>query len=206
MPFWTNLWELLYPGKPREYPDEWQLLPDLHINDDGWLEGEGVEIYKSHPSWFYSKLSTPTGAPLAVVAHASATGMGTAITMAKRRTVPRTKEDRAASWHISVEDTRIVQMISCEAGAWHAIGAIKGVGAANRTSTGVEMIGYEKGPWPAPQVAQAARVWRALVRSYGIKREHAMIPHAVIDPDRRTDPGKPWMSQHASAVLAYAFS
>lgn len=179
--------------------------PALRINEAGWLEGDAVETYPAHPSWHYPKLSTPHGDPLAIVCHASATPVGTARNMAKRRTVKRGPDDRAASWHISIEPERIVQMISCEAGAWHAIGGIKGAGPANRVSVGIELVGYEAGPWPEAQVVQACRVWRALVQSYGIKRDLAMVPHAIIDPDRRSDPGKPWMSQHAKRVLDYAF-
>lgn len=182
------------------------VLPPLHVNESGWLEGEDVTIIKSHPSWFYPKLSTPTGDPIAIVWHASATAPGTAINMARRRTVPRAKDDRPASWAISIEaNGSIVQQASCEVGCWHAIGNIKGAGPANRVSTSIELIGYEKGPWPLAQVHAAMRVERAIVQSYGIKREFAMVPHAVIDPERRSDPGKPWMRDHASAILGYAY-
>jgi N-acetyl-anhydromuramyl-L-alanine amidase AmpD len=179
--------------------------PPLFVNESGWLEGDQVEIVRAHPSWHYPKLSTPSGDPSAIVAHASATPVGTALSMAKRRTVQRTKADRAASWHISIEPDRIVQMISCEAGAWHALGNIKGAGPANRVSVGIELVGFEKGPWPEAQVVQACRVWRALVQSYGIGRQFAMVPHAVLDPQRRSDPGEVWMSKHAERVLAYAY-
>lgn len=181
-------------------------LPPLHVNESGWLEGDSVLVMRSHPSWHYPKLSTPTGDPIAIVAHCSATNAGTAQSMARRRTVPRSATDRAASWHISIEaDGSIVQQASCEVGCWHAIGSIKGAGPANRVSVGIELIGHERGPWPLAQVDGARRVWRALVQSYGIKRELAMVPHSVIDPKRRTDPGKPWMREHAQAVLDYAY-
>lgn len=193
---------VLSPG----FPDEWQLLPALHVNEDGWLEGEGVQYAPMHSSWRYAKLSTPHGDPLAIVAHTSATNPGTARGMAKRRTVPKTKDDRPASWHISVEaDGSVIQMASCEVGTWHAAGQIKGAGPANRVSVGIELIGWEKGPWPEAQVQGACRVWRAIVQSYGIKRGLAMVPHAVIDPDRRSDPGKPWMRDHAERVLDFAY-
>jgi hypothetical protein len=182
------------------------VLPALIVNESGWLEGEGVEIIRAHSSWHYPRLSTPTGDPMAIVCHSSQTAIGTARSMANRRTGARTATDRAASWHISIEPTRIVQMVSCEAGAWHAIGSIKGAGAANRVSVGIELVGYEAGPWSAETVDQACRVWRALVQSYGIPRERAMVAHAVIDPKRRKDPGKPWMTQHAARVLDYAYA
>ena len=181
------------------------LLP-LHINEDGWLEGVGVIRIPSHPSWYYPKLSTPHGDPIAVVCHASATPPGTGISMARNRTRPRTKDDRPASWHASVENDSIVQQAPFHVGCWHALGRIKGAGPANRVSVGVELVGFEKGPWPEGQVVNAMRLWRALVQSYDIKRNLAMVPHAVIDPARRSDPGKPWMANHAKAVLDYAFA
>jgi hypothetical protein len=196
-----NVWKKLTTTPP----DPWANLPPLHINEEGWLEGEGVVCIPSHPSWYYPKLSTSTGDPIAIVAHASATKPGTGIVMAKNRTKPRTKDDRPASWHASVEVDHIVQNAPFTVGCWHAVGQIKGAGPANRVSVGIEHVGFEKGPWPEGHVMQAARLWRVLVQSYGIKRSLAMVPHAVIDPARRSDPGKPWMSQHAQSVLDYAF-
>ena len=194
-----------FGAMPSGFPDEWQLLQPLHINEAGWLEGDGVVTIPSDPSWYYSKLSTPTGDPRAIVCHVSATKLGTGVTMAKNRARKRTKDDRAASWHASVEESSIVQMAPFEVGCWHAIGSIKGVGPANRTSVGIEIVGYEKGPFPDDQVMQAARLWRALAQSSGIPRALAMVPHAVIDPDRRSDPGKVWMTGHANTVLDYAY-
>lgn len=204
---------------PSAFPEEWQLLPALHVNEAGWLEGDGVVHMPSDPSWYYPKLSTPHGDPLAIVAHASATNPGTARAMAKNRMRKRLRPkqpgdldrdqgrtwDRPASWHVSVDVKEIVQMAPLEVGCFHAIGNIKGAGPANRTAVGIEMVGWEKGPWPESQVQLACRVWRALVQSYGIPRKFAMVPHAVIDPDRRSDPGKEWMSKHAERVLDFAY-
>lgn len=181
-------------------------LAPLHINEHGWLEGEGVARMPIHTSWHYSKLSTPTGAPLAIVAHVSATNLGTGVAMAKNRQRARTEKDRAASWHASVEENSIVQMASFEVGCWHAMNGIKGVGSANRTSVGIEFVGWEKGPFPDGQILQGMRLWRALVQSYGIPRELALVPHAVIDPKRRSDPGKLFMREHAPRILDYAFA
>lgn len=190
---------------PSAFPDEWQLLPALHINEAGWLEGDGVVHMPSDPSWYYPRLSTPHSDPLAIVAHASATNAGTARVMAKNRMRPRTKDDRPASWHISVDVHEVVQQAPLHVGCWHAIGNIKGAGPANRVSVGIEMVGWEKGPWPEEQQQLACQVWRAIVQSYGIKREIAMVPHAVIDPDRRSDPGNVFMRDVAPRVLAFAY-
>lgn len=181
-------------------------LAPLHVNEDGWLEGEGVVRMPIDASWYYPHLSTPTGDPIAIVAHVSATNLGTGVTMARNRQRKRTADDRAASWHVSVEESTIVQMASLEVGCWHAAGQIKGVGPANRTSIGVELIGWEKGPFSDGQVQQAMRLWRAIVQSYGIRREVAMVPHAVIDPARRSDPGALFMKTCAPRILDYAFA
>jgi N-acetyl-anhydromuramyl-L-alanine amidase AmpD len=186
-------------------PDPWANLAPLHVNEAGWLEGEGVVCIPSHPSWYYPKLSTASGDPTAIVVHASATRPGTGVTMAKNRVKLRKPDQRAASWHASVEVDHIVQQAPFEVGCWHAVGQIKGAGPANRVSIGIELVGFEKGPWPEGQVMQAARIWRALVQSYGIKRSLAMVPHAVLDPARRSDPGAEFMKKHAERVLDYAF-
>ncbi len=190
---------------PRGYPEDWQLLQPLRVNEAGWLEGPDVVIMRAHPSWHYPKLSTATGDPLAIIGHCSDTAHGTAAAMAKRRMVERKATDRPASWHVSVESEQIVQMISLEAGAWHANKAIPGVGPANRTAVGIELVGYPAGPWPERQVQQAARVWRAIVQSYGIPRARAMIAHSSIEP-MRGDPGKPFMRDHAESIVAYALA
>ena len=88
---------------PSAFPEDWKLLPALHVDDEGWLVGDEVQAMPMHSSWRYAKLSTPHGDPLAIVAHTSATNPGTARSMGRRRTSPRQPEDRAASWHISVE-------------------------------------------------------------------------------------------------------
>lgn len=211
--------ERLYP---TPYPDEWQLLPALTTDADGWLVGEGVTRIASHPSWYYAKLSTPDGEPDAVVAHYSATDAGTAESMARRRQRPwsefaadwrQTYPDKAVpqnSWHASIETYGgIVQMAPFTSGTWHAgsptAKPIKGVGWANRTAIGVELIGHGKA-FPQAQVIDAARLWAALVDRYGIARKHAMVTHQELDPGRRSDPGPVWMSKHAPRVLAYAFA
>lgn len=196
----------LFPPKQRSDADEWQLLPRLHINEDGWLEGDGVTIIATHPSWYYPKLSTPHGDPLAAVVHCSDTPLGTAKTMANNRARPRTPADRQASWHASIEPDQIIQQAPFHVGCWHALNGIKGIGPANRTAVGIEFIGKETTPFHPGQIAQGARLWRALVTSYGIKREFAMVPHSIIDPGHRTDPGKPFMKLHAGPILDFAYA
>jgi hypothetical protein len=185
-------------------------LAPLTINDAGWLEGADVVTIPTHHSWLGGPIEH--GAPGGTVCHVSDTNPGTAINMAKRRArkFGEDPNDRMASWHASVETTgTLVQMCSFKQRAWHAgspsAKPIPGLGWANSHTNGIELIGYEKGPYPEAQVMGYARLLRALCLRYGIKREFAMITHQSIDEKRRSDPGKPWMSKHAERVLDYAF-
>ena len=158
-----------------------------------------------HPSWRYGSLWTPTGKPIAIVCHYTATPPGTGAAMAKRRQAPFAKGDRAASWHLSIEaDGSVIQMAPLDVGCWHAVGLIRGLGAANRVSVGIELVGFGKA-FPETQVAAACRVWRAIVRAYPMPRAQAAIGHVDIDPARRSDPGPVWIRQHRDRVLDWAY-
>lgn len=162
-----------------------------------------------HPSWYYNALTTADKKPKAIVAHYSATKYGTAANMAKARSKQRQPEDRAASWHVSIEgDGTIVQMAPFTKGCWHAGGAsckpIPGHGKPNLCSVGIELIGFGDS-FPEAQVRSACMVWRALCFYYAIERKDAMYQHSQLDPKRRKDPGPVWMKQHAEKVLDYAF-
>jgi hypothetical protein len=189
-------------------PDPWANLAPLEIDDDGWLVGEGVTIIRTHQSWLGPLIGKPGG----VTCHVSDTNPGTAHNMAKRRARPfgQDPNDRLSSWHASVETSgALLQMVSFKQAAWHAgspsAKPIPGLGWANSRTNGIELIGYEKGPFPDLQVAGYARLQRALVKRYDIQRQFAMITHASIDGKRRSDPGPVWMKKHAERVLDYAF-
>jgi N-acetyl-anhydromuramyl-L-alanine amidase AmpD len=174
------------------------------------MYGPHVERIPIHPTWYYNSLSTPDKQPKAIVAHYSATAYGTAVNMAKRRSGARTAEDRAASWHVSIEgDGRIIQMAPFTKGCWHAGGKtckpIPGHGKPNLCSVGIELIG-DGTSFPDAQVDSACRVWKALVYYYKIDRKDAMYQHSELDPSRRKDPGPVWMKKHAEKVLDYAFA
>lgn len=182
----------------------------ITIDAEGWMSGPGVTVIAAHPSWYGQALAG--GAPRGLVAHYSATDFGTAIAMAKRRTrrFGLDPDDRAASWHVSIEgDGAIVQMVPLTRAAYHAGGPtaqpVPGLGSANYTCNGIELVGWGK-VFPAAQVAAGRTVWRAIAQHYGIAREHAMITHQSIDPTRREDPGPVWMREHAPGVLAFAFA
>lgn len=176
---------------------------------DHWLTGPGVTRIAAHTSWYGGPLTG--NAPRGIVAHYTATDPGTAVNMANRRTrqYGADPDDRLASWHITIEtDGSVVVMVPLDHAAWHAGSdtalPVPGLGKANYTTVGIELVGYGKA-FPPAQVESAGRVWRALVQRYGIKREHAMITHQSIDPTRREDPGPVWMQQHAPGVLDAAF-
>lgn len=185
-----------------------QQAGELTITDH-WLAGAHVISMPIDPSWFSGFLSM--NRPEGIVAHFTDTDAGTAINMARRRqhkfgTDP---DDRAASWHVTIEtDGTLVQMIHFDRAAWHVGSStalrIPGLGWGNATTVGVELVGRGD-VFTEPQVASAKRLWRALVRTYGIRHEFAMITHQSIDPTRRDDPGPVWMKQHAPLVLEYAY-
>jgi hypothetical protein len=193
--------------------------PDLSISAAGWLSGVGVEVVPIHRTRYYPHLATIDGLPRAIVAHYTATDHGTARAMAKRLVGPLDTQpvevdgdpaDRQVSWHVSVEgDGTIVQMAPLLVGCWHAGGRtakpIPGVGPANKTAIGIELVGHGDA-FPAVQVEAARRVWRALVRAYSIPRGPAMVTHESLDPTRKKDPGEVFMSQHAPGVLEYAYA
>lgn len=182
--------------------------PELTIDINGWLQGDGARRIPADPSWFGGTLL-----PMGVVCHVSATNPGTAVNMAKRRTrrFGLDPDDRLASWHVSVEaDGSFMQMIPLSRRAWHAgsktARKIPGLGSANSRTIGIEIVGWERGPFPAAQVEGYARLLRCIVQHYGIPREFAMITHASIDPGRRSDPGEVWMREHAETVLDAAYA
>jgi hypothetical protein len=183
-------------------------LARLEVDSNGWLVGDGVTRIATHPSRYYPRLSTDGSEPRAIVAHYTATAHGTAVNMAKRLAVKMSKDDRAASWHVSIEgDGSIIQQAPFKVGCWHAGGPtakpIPGLGSANRTSVGIELVG-DGSAFPEPQVIAACRVWAALVAAYRIPRDRAMVTHQELDPTRKRDPGALWMKTYAPRVLSAA--
>lgn len=196
----------------RRDPPSPPVYEALSIDDDGWLVGVGVTRIPMDPSWRYHELLTPHSEPIAIVAHYTATNPGTAIVMANNRIHPfdAKKGDRAASWHLSIEaGGALVQMAPFKVGTWHAgsdtAKQIPGVGWANRTAIGIELVGHGQ-LFPEEQVIGACRVWRALAKRYPITQRNAAWGHVDIDPKRRSDPGPVWKAKHLERVLSYAFA
>lgn len=171
---------------------------------DGWLRGDGVQRVPADPSWYGGPM--PDG-PLAIMAHYTATDPGTAETMARKRVPARHRDDRAASWHLTIaQDGRIWQMVPLTQAAWHcrrgyALGPTRKHRRINDCAIGVELEGHGD-HFPAAQITAAMALWPALVRAYGIPRRHAMLEHSQYDPGRRRDPGPVWMRECAPVVLA----
>lgn len=199
------------------------------VVSDGWLAGPGVEIIPANPCWYGGPM--PRG-PLAIVAHYTATDPGTALDLAGRRYLSAAEiterlrgrsgfelelpggrvitiksVPRLASWHVTIaQDGAIYQGVPLSSQAWHVASHarldVPGGLRANACAIGIEFEGHGDSFTDA-QVASAKRVWRAIVRAYGIPRELAMVGHDELQ-ENRSDPGPVWMREHAEAVLAYA--
>lgn len=203
-------------GKPVAETDDKRIT--WYVDGNVSIPTRGPAKIGIDPSWYYAKLYSEK--PRAIVAHYTTTGPGTARNMARNRLRPHDakgtltpkdpSDDRAASWHITIDtDGSVVQMAPLTAGCWHAGGAtckaIPGIGAPNRYAVGIEIVSRDGSSFTAAQVAAARRVWRAIVAWSGMKREHAMIAHSALDPYRRSDPGPVWMGEHAPGILDFAF-
>lgn len=150
--------------------------------------------------------------PEAIVWHYTTTGPGTARTMAHNRKDPfRKGVDRAASWHLTIDtDGSVVQMMPLICKAWHAgsntAKKIPGLGWANDVSIGIELVSQNGVGYTTAQVEAAKKVARALVQTYDIQRQYALLAHGDIDPDRRSDPGPEWMKRHGPQVVEHAYA
>lgn len=180
---------------------------DIEINAAGWAISGGVLTEPFHASW-----SGGAMVPKAIVVHTTATAPGTAKALhAQRKTPFGTDPDiHAGSWHFTIEtDGTIRQGVSCQVAAWHG-GSITArplpVGYANYNAIGIELVSADDKGFPVAQIAAAERLWRALVRRYGIPAGLSMIPHGGFDPVRRVDPGSEWMGEPAPFKRAMKFA
>jgi len=81
----------------------------------------------------------------------------------------------------------IIQFVPCDKRAWHAgISLWQGRSCCNDFSIGVELEGSDQTPFSDRQYAALAGLTRRLQRAYPL---HAIVGHADIAPERKTDPG-----------------
>lgn len=213
-------WRALELAVPAEMPAP--ELPELEVDDHGWLVGAPVVKVPSHPSWYYPRLSTPGGVPIGVVEHYTATAFGTAAAMANRRTSRfKVGVDRSASWHATVAfDGRIWQQAPFTAGTWHVYGGRITVDGktyeVNRSCIGIEHEGHGT-DWPERMVLATMALHRALTLRYGIPRERLCLYHSTFAAEAiaagrigrehgRGDPGPTWTRDVEPRVIAHAQS
>lgn len=171
----------------------------LELDEEGWLHGDQVELW---PSVRHSGLLG--GEPRGIVWHYTAVKPGTPLW--KRIVTYRRGVDRAASWHLIIEaDGRLYQSVSFQRAAWHCSAGLVAGHRPNLTTVGIELASLDGKVWPAPQVAAAGRVLRALADRYPITRGDAGHAHSALDPARRSDPGRPWMDDVLPGLLEQAF-
>lgn len=96
--------------------------------------------------------------------------------------------DLKVSAHFLVRrDGGIVQFVPCSKRAWHAGTSLwQGRSCCNDFSIGVELEGSDQVPFSDRQYAALARLTRLLRRTYPLR---AIVGHADIAPERKTDPG-----------------
>lgn len=110
--------------------------------------------------------------------------------------------DRKASAHYAVGwDGTVVQMVNDKDMAWHAgRKGSTGIDGMNERSIGIEHVGFAHAMWPGSETEwskdllnASAKLVAELARKYDIPidRDH-IIPHAIVDPERRSDPGPYW--------------
>ena len=81
----------------------------------------------------------------------------------------------------------IIQFVPCGKRAWHAgVSSWQGRSACNNFSIGIELEGSDSVPFDDQQYLSLSRLTRLLRRNYPI---HAIVGHADIAPERKTDPG-----------------
>lgn len=84
-------------------------------------------------------------------------------------------------------DGEIIQFVACGKRAWHAgVSCWQGRTGCNDFSIGIELEGSDEETFEGRQYAALVRLTRLLKRAYPIR---AIVGHADIAPERKTDPG-----------------
>lgn len=121
----------------------------------------------------------------AIVLHADASGRADSALDWIRR--PENK----VSYHILIDrDGTVYEVVNPDRRAWHAgVSKFEGKPDVNQFSVGVCLSNRNDGvePYPVAQLAAAVQVCVQLARHYNIPTSR-ITTHAVIAPDRKTDP------------------
>ena len=85
---------------------------------------------------------------------------------------------------------RLTQFVAFDRRAWHAgVSSYRGRQGCNDFSIGIELEGTDSTPYTKTQYARLAAVIAALAARYPKLSVSAVVGHAEIAPDRKTDPG-----------------
>lgn len=96
-------------------------------------------------------------------------------------------------------DGRTIQFVPCDKRAWHAGASCwRGRERCNDFSIGIELEGCDELPFEAAQYSRLAALVEVLARRYPLR---AVVGHADIAPDRKTDPGPCFDWPHLRAML-----
>jgi len=107
---------------------------------------------------------------------------------------------RVSAHFLIRRDGSIEQFVPCGLRAWHA-GASRwqGIERCNDFSIGIELEGSDELPFAPPQYTTLARLVSMLRECYPIE---AIVGHADIAPERKTDPGPFFDWAHFNHLLA----
>jgi len=108
------------------------------------------------------------------------------------------KELRVSAHFLIRRNGEIIQFVPCSKRAWHAgVSSWQGRSGCNDFSVGIELEGSDHVPFDDPQYTALTRLTRLLQRAYPIR---AIVGHADIAPERKTDPGScfDWSRYHVS--------
>ncbi len=175
----------------------------FEIDAEGWLRGENAILMPAHRSWYGPELTT--GEPIAVVNHYTATDFGTAKTMHKKRLKKRKKNQRAASWHVTIDHKgKIWQSVPFTWRSWHCAKGLIYDLRVSFCTVGIELEGYGK-EFTDAQISAYRDLALVLRDTYRITCENFKHGHVDFDPARRSDPGPLWTKEILPKILKDVF-
>nr|WP_093311300.1 1,6-anhydro-N-acetylmuramyl-L-alanine amidase AmpD [Allopseudospirillum japonicum] len=112
-------------------------------------------------------------------------------------------EGLQVSAHLLIRRTgQVIQFVPFHRRAWHAgVSVYQGREACNDFSIGIEMEGTDERPYTQRQYRVLTQVLQALYRAYPQLPRTALVGHADIAPQRKTDPGPAFDWQYLHQLL-----